>query len=455
MSAKPKTMKRGIPTLVCATDFSPNASRAADVAAAIAARMGAELHLVHVADEIASHDEKSGELRALLRRVRERLRKEAGRLRASGAAVAEVVLHGSWAETAIVQYIAKQGARFAVVSAVSKTTFDRWTLGSVSERIAQQSPVPTLIVRDPERLAAWARGQRTLNVLVGVNFTESASHALAWVRELQEIGACSVTAAHVQWPPTEGGHAGVIGPRARRQLVAALQRKIADVVDGPVDIRVEGAWGRPDAALVQIAQDLAADLILVGTRQARGLKRLAQPSTSRGVMRHAATNVACVPTAGPVPLPGHLRRIRRALVATDFSAAGNRAVPWAFSGVVPGGAVKLVHVITPAQLSAPSGARDRKRTRTERRVIEEARRQLAALVPRDAEVENIAVEMEVIANREPARAISAAAQLFGADVICLGSPARTQLADTLRASVVRGVLAQASCPVMLVRPEQP
>jgi hypothetical protein len=71
---------------------------------------------------------------------------------------------------------------------VSKTAFDRWTLGSVSEEISEAAPVPTLTVRSAKPFEAWARGERALRVFVAADFSPSSEAALHWVSKLREIG---------------------------------------------------------------------------------------------------------------------------------------------------------------------------------------------------------------------------------------------------------------------------
>lgn len=283
--------------IVCATDFSANAQGAADVAAAIATRLRARLILVHVTDEAHVHIVGTKEFRSLVIRMKKRLWKEALRLRFSGAIVEEVVLHGASAGAAIAAFLKKNPPALAITSSVSKTTFDRWTLGSVSERISQRSPVPTLVVRAPQRLLDWTRRERPLNVVVAADFMISSDAPLWWVGELRKVGACAVTVVHVNRA------LGVTLPSARnplslrQRLLGDLRRRIGEVLKGRVDVRVEPGGRDPGVTLVRLAAEADADLLVVGTDQWRGLKRLTHASVSREVLRHAPMNVACVPVS--------------------------------------------------------------------------------------------------------------------------------------------------------------
>jgi nucleotide-binding universal stress UspA family protein len=466
MRAKKAPRMKPTRRILCGTDFSPHAQGAADVAAAIALRLRATLELVHVTDEAHAFGESTKDFRLAMRRARAQLGREAARLRRGGAVVTPVLLHGEWAEYAIGDLLARNPPLLVVVSSVSKTAFDRWTLGSTSEHIAQHAPGPTLVVRASERLLAWARQERRLNVVVAVDFSTSSDAALAFVRELRKVGACAVTVAHINWPPDARKWAPGKGlpltsepPRVRRLLLRELRRKVDDFVEGAAAIRLEPNWGRPDAALVHLATEADADLIVVGTHQRHGTKRLAHASISRGVLRHAPMSVICVPVAAALAHgAGHHPRAQRVLVATDLSPAGDQAIPWAYATVAPGGVVKLVHVIKPWELPSPlvpryepkRGTHDAHHAR-----LEQARDKLAALVPAAAALRGVETEVEIVDDRDPAHGIGVAVRRFGPDVICLSTGERPAIAKALFGSVVRDVIAQNTEPVLTVKPEKP
>ena len=452
--------------IVCGTDFSPNARSAADIAAAIALRLRATLVLVHVADEAHALGEHTQDFRLAMRRATAQLRKEAARVRSGNLVIEAVVLHGRRAEHAIEDLVAANPPALVVVSSVSKTAFERWTLGSTSEHIAQHSPVPTLIVRAPERLLAWARQERRLKAFVAVDLSVSADAALAFVQDLRKVGACTVTVVHSDGPPHARQGAPRDGlplttnpPRARRWLRRKLQRKVGALIAGATELRLEPNGGRPDAALVKPASDSDADLIIVGAHQRHGMKRLAHPSVSRGVLRHAPMSVVCVPV--PAALghgAGHHPHVQRILAATDLSPPGDQAIAWAYATVSPGGLVKLVHVMEPWKPPGPLVPRyePKRLTRGEHHARrEQARKKLIALIPPEAGVRGISTEVEIVDDSNPAHGIGVVARRFEPDVICLSTGERRAVAGARFGSVVRGVIAQNAEPVLLVKPEVP
>ncbi len=456
-------MKPATRRIVCATDFSPNARAAADVARAIARRLRATLVLVHVADPAHAFRERTEDFRRAMRSAQALLRKETRRLRRGGARIEAVLLHGRWPGLAVGDFVARTRPLLVVVSSVSKTAFDRWTLGSVSEHIAQHAPVPTLVVRSPERLLAWAGQERPLRVVVAVDFSVSSDAALAFGRELRKVGACAVTVVHIHWPPDSNHWAPGQGlplttqpPRVRKFLLRKLRRKVGEFAEGAAEIRTEPNWGRPDAALVRLAAEADADVVVVGAHQRQGLKRLAHGSVSRGVLRHAPVSVICVPV--PVALAHGVAqhpRVQRVLVATDLSPSGDQAIPWAYATVAPGGVVKLVHVMEPWELPSPLVPRYETKRGAHHARVERARDKLAALVPPEAAVRGVETEVEIVDDRDTAHGIEVAVRRFGPDVICLSTGERPAAAKALFGSVVREVMKQNAGPVLLVPPQPP
>ena len=430
----------GSPGILCGTDFSPAAEAAAGLAATLARRLDAPLQVLHA----ATHAVESS--------VTERLEREAVRLRATGATVQAEIARGLPDEQLVVR--AQPGrCRLLVVGALGGRTAGRWVLGSVAERAAERAAVPTLVTRAPEALAAWLRGERPLRVFVAFDFSRSAEAALGWVRELRELGPCTVITGYVFWPPEQRARLGGTGPLplegGSAEVLAMIQRDIraraAEVLGhGDFEVRAEPNWGRQDVRLAEMAYEAGADLLVTGSHQYHGFERLWHGSVSRGLLHHAAMNVAVVPLAagaGPaLPAP-----VRRVLAATDFSATGDRAVARAIALVPRGGVLHLVHVVPPhgaaPEASLPGG--------TGRELTLFGSR-LRALLPEGAEARGVATNVEVVTHRDTAAGILLAAERAGADVICIGSHGGTGRFDTLLGSVSQQVVAKSHRPVLVV-----
>jgi len=277
--------------ILCGTDFTARAAEAAEVASALAARSRESLLLVHVLE------------RGNLEDADEHLRAEAERLRelVPGLEVTSRLEIGIADErlTDIAQAEDEPATRLVVVSSLGRRAPARWVLGSVAERTAQTSAVPVLVVRDGKPFASWLRGERPLRVVVGFDFSTTATAALQWANDLDRVAPCDVVVAHVTWPDEERKRLGApsAAPAFEVRLQNDLRARIREHVwaSGSPNIRIAlVARGRGDA-LAQLAADEHADLLVVGTRQLHGPGRLWSETVSRGALYHAAMSVACVP----------------------------------------------------------------------------------------------------------------------------------------------------------------
>ena len=440
--------------ILCGTDFSGNARQAANVAAALAKRLGVPLVLVHAKGTLirASTQDVND---ALIASLREALHEEAERLRGLGATVEESLSDGA-PDDALVQLAQERHARLLVVSSLGLRASARWLTGSVAERVAESSPVPTLVVRDAARFEAWARGEQSLKIFVGTDFGASSDAALRWIAELREIGRCEVVAGYVAWPPEEASRLGVsarVGLAGnltgmQSMLERDLREKVTRVLgDDDVRVWVRGNWGRADYPLVEMAIETQADVIVVGTHQWHGFSRLQHSSVSRGILDHAPMSVACVPTPAVARMAGpRIRACRRVLVAVDLNEPHGFAAPYGYSIVNPGGTVRLLHNMVPLL------ALHRADEKEPAQLVAEFEAKLRALAPEKADAPDITTEVEVTENRETAEAICAAAERFGADIVCIGSHTRPGFTAKVLGSVALAVLQTSRRPVLTVWP---
>jgi nucleotide-binding universal stress UspA family protein len=341
-------------------------------------------------------------------------------------------------------------ATLVVVSSQGHAASPLYRVGGTSERIALDSPYPVLVVRDAAPFEAWARGDRPLRLLVGVDFTASSLSAVRWVKSLRRAGPCDLVLGHVY----NGidvlrryGRRGVTSlvdadPEMERLLERDVAAMVGDVGgEGQVAFRTHLGLGRFADSLVELADAERADVVVVGTHHLRGPARLW--SVSSGVLHLGRMSVATVPTSpGTLLGPEGLPEVKRVLVATDLSEASGWAVTFAYALLGRrGGDVHLLHVV-------PAIEREQDRAAADAELV----RRLRALAPAAAEREGITTHAEVTHGPTVAE-ICTAAERLGVDVVCLGSRGRSGI-SALLGSVVAAVLRESSRPVLVVRPPE-
>ncbi len=166
-------------------------------------------------------------------------------------------------------------------------------LGRVAHRVLRHVHCPVLIAR-PRRQS----GQ----IVVGTDFSDPALPAVAAaVEEARRTGAHLTIVHSVDVQPAclyyssigmaEPGMAELaVPPERSAELEASLERNLAEALrrfgaEGAVRV----CWGPPAACLVEIAEELRADLVVVGTAGRTGLSHLLLGSVAEAV----AVNARC------------------------------------------------------------------------------------------------------------------------------------------------------------------
>lgn len=461
IKARSSTINTPPMQILCPTDFSESAARAADVAALLARRRKIPLRLLHCgADPYVTPEMPV--LESVDAHAGQALDAEAARLRTGGAEVITELRHGRPAEE-ITLAAGEQPTDMIVIGSTGRGIGLRWLIGSVASRVAESAPAPTLVVREPKLLVNWLNGSGDLSVLCAVDFTVSADAALAAAKELAQLGPFKVDAAFIQWSEDEftpyPGDPTLVAEHDENASLADHERDVWERVkdrlgrsDAKVHVRLTGR--RLDYEFVRLADELRSGLIVVGTHQRHGLTRLKEPSFSRGALSNAGTNVLCVPVGSFKP-EFKMPSFRRVLVATDFSQTGNDALRHAYGLAGRGGVVRLVHVChaPSAGINPLIGGRTFLASSVEvQKEKDEAEAKLRALVPQELATSGISCDVQALAHHDAAAAICEAADSFGADVICLGSHGHTRAAAAVLGSVAQGVTAHAHRPVLTVPP---
>jgi nucleotide-binding universal stress UspA family protein len=215
-------------------------------------------------------------------------------------------------------------------------------------------------------------------------------------------------------------------------------------------LRAEGELreGKPAAEIVRVAQELPADLIVMGTHGRSGFQRWVLGSVAETVLRRAPCPVLTVP-AGAVQRPSSML-FKRILCATDFSPASEVAAGYAASlAAEADGCLLLVHVLdrpaAGARIEAgPDGNGRRPDFECAARVL------LRRALPESAR-DGYLLE-EIVTHGKAAPEILRLATEWEAGLIVMGAHGRSLLDLMAFGSVTHQVVREAACPVLTVRP---
>jgi nucleotide-binding universal stress UspA family protein len=175
---------------------------------------------------------------------------------------------------------ASTGADLIVMGTHGRTGFNRWMLGSVTERILRESPVPLLTVR------AAPRGP-VRRILSPIDGTEASRNAF---RLATGLGACfnaEITAVYVH----ESGSAQSVPDLCNWIPAEARQR---------CHIRELVRHGDPAEEIVALASEEAFDLLVIGAPHRRFFEGLVLGTTTVRAVRHAPCPVLTASGPGEV-----------------------------------------------------------------------------------------------------------------------------------------------------------
>ncbi|MFL5381811.1 MAG: universal stress protein [Longimicrobiaceae bacterium] len=260
----------------------------------LSARLGAELHLVHVAAGPAAAGTPEPRAPGTLREVAESV---APGTMQTGRVHCRVV--AGVPERRLLEVAAGADASLLVLGATRRTALASAVLGTTAGHVIRNSPVPVLVVREP--LPA-----RPLRVLLTTDLSRHAAFAHVWggslaralcAPEEAEMRSLFVTAAVMGELPVARDHADL---HAARELLDFLRAEVPPTSSAPRlrrgDVAVE---------IVREAQEWGADLLVLGTHGRRGVQRMFLGSVAETVLQHVPCAALVVPSLRPYRMEAH------------------------------------------------------------------------------------------------------------------------------------------------------
>jgi nucleotide-binding universal stress UspA family protein len=277
-------------------------------------------------------------------------------------------------------------------------------------------------------------------ILLADSGTGQAEQMLKALMEIPSISQASVTVLHVV-PPQVSATAmtekweegGKIMARAIQSLSLNPDRTTAMLREGD-----------PKDVVCRVAEELDADLIIMGSRGLKRLQSILENSVSQYVFQLASRPMLLVRD------DIYVKKINRVMVAMDKSASAQQALKLAIAFLrdIKGGQLILVHTnpdmkLKPGEIP-PNPDQD------------------PVLIPAATEAKKQGISYKCIApTGKPGERLCQVAEEMNVDLLMLGSPERRptvaralpDLDRLLGQSLSDYVRVYANCPVMLVRSE--
>jgi nucleotide-binding universal stress UspA family protein len=273
------------------------------------------------------------------------------------------------------------------------------------------------------------------HLLVASDLTGKSVYPLQRAVELKAESDCQLTVMHV----VEPGLTSHVSERRRGEAATELatwKRALPEAMQPGIDISV--TVGDPFADIVDVLHSRQADIAIVGGPGKRGLKELFTGTTAERVIRFSEQPVLMVNRHPSGPY-------KRVVVAIDFSQGARRALEWACR-IAPQAQIRLVHAW---QSPLWGQASEQKETdAANQRLREQEERYLRSIVEQAGASRPLALE---IVEDSPYTALRNAIGHSGAELLAMGTHARSRLATAMVGSLAQEFLAAGACDVLVAK----
>lgn len=287
-------------------DHSEASEAAVPLAAHLAERRSIPLVLLHVIEmspEFTAYIHGESEVDAMLS-LEEASQKHLRGIAATvtNVEVSTIVLRGQPAAR-IVEYVDDLKDSIVVMSSHGHTGFRRMILGSTTSRVVHAAPAPVIITRAPEDDKPVKVPDAIQKVLVPLDGSTFAEHALHAVYELISRDDVMVRLVRVPeviaYPSTMYGAASYETVDAYMTAMQSesedyLKRMAEQLQPRPGTVSWEVRDGATSAAILEAAKEFDADLIAMASHGRTGFRRFLLGSVAEQVLREADAPVMLV-----------------------------------------------------------------------------------------------------------------------------------------------------------------
>ncbi|HIK55252.1 MAG TPA: universal stress protein [Synechococcales cyanobacterium M55_K2018_004] len=275
-------------------------------------------------------------------------------------------------------------------------------------------------------------------ILLAESGTGKAAEMLKTLMEIPTFKAANVTVLHVVTPQTTTEAMTEKWEEGGKILANTIQTLGLDPAKSNSVMRA----GDPKDIVLRVADEIDADLIIMGSRGLKRIQSILENSVSQYVFQLASRTMLLVKDEI------YIKKINRIMVAMDKSEAAQETLRMALNILrdIKGGQLILVHTNPDMKLKPDEIAKNAEED--------------PILIPAIAEAKRMGIPYKAVSPvGKPGERICQAAEELNVDLLMLGSPDRRpsiakglpDLDRLLGQSLSDYVRVYANCPVMLVR----
>jgi nucleotide-binding universal stress UspA family protein len=284
-----------IDKILCPVDFSPGSATAYDYAHSLARHYEAKLFVHHVVEHLVADAYIPQEhLQELYRRqeadAEERLRQLTSNL-TDGVAQDFVLQRGGPAADFILSFAEDHNIDLIVMGTHGRRGMDRLIMGSVLERVLRKTRCPVMAVRTAHSLAMKSDVELR-QILFCTDFSEDSRRALEYALSLALRYGSELALLHV----LEDSRGDRELEQHKQNALASLQEVLPEEVTQWASVTAVIRTGKAYQQIIQYANEMRTDLIVMGVRGRNPLNLALFGSTSHHVVQLGPCPVLVVRT---------------------------------------------------------------------------------------------------------------------------------------------------------------
>lgn len=190
------------------------------------------------------------------------------------------------AATEIVRHASELAADLIVMGTHGRSGFDRFTLGSVTEKVLRKAPCPVLTLPP---CAASSAAVEYRSILCPSDFSPPSESGIEFALSLARRSHATVTVLHVVETADED-----VDGRRRDTAAGPLDSVLSTRVESSDRVSALIANGKPHREILRVAGDCRADVIVIGVRGRGPVDLTLFGSTTNQVVRRAVCPVITV-----------------------------------------------------------------------------------------------------------------------------------------------------------------